>query len=89
MPPTLAAPPSQATARPVRWVHGVVAWFDARKGFGIIHPNDGSGPVFIEFTHIIGGGYRTLAGGQQVVFTRDAGGRRSEADLALPVATSP
>ncbi|MFE3799613.1 cold shock domain-containing protein [Nocardia tengchongensis] len=61
-----------------------MAWFDARKGFGIIQPSDGSGPVFIEFSRIDGCGYRVLSQGQQVLFTRDADGRHSEAALACP-----
>lgn len=47
---------------------GTVKWFDSKKGFGFISPEDGSGDVFVHFGDIIGEGYRSLQVGEQVEF---------------------
>ena len=48
--------------------YGMVKWFDARKGFGFIEKEDGSGDVFVHFTDLAGEGYRTLREGDKVKF---------------------
>jgi len=48
--------------------YGKVKWFDARKGYGFIELEDGSGDVFVHFSDIIGEGYRVLEEGQRVKF---------------------
>ena len=48
--------------------NGTVKWFNEGKGFGFISNDDGSGDVFVHFSAIQGGGYRSLAEGQQVTF---------------------
>ena len=46
---------------------GVVKWFDAQKGFGIIAPNDGGRDLFVHFSEIKSGdAYATLDEGQTV-----------------------
>lgn len=48
---------------------GTVKWFDAGKGFGFITPEDGSKDLFVHHSEIqAGGGYATLADGQEVEF---------------------
>lgn len=47
---------------------GTVKWFNESKGFGFITPEDGSKDVFVHFSAIDAGGFRTLAEGQQVSF---------------------
>ncbi|MBK1691760.1 cold shock domain-containing protein [Ectothiorhodospira mobilis] len=47
---------------------GTVKWFNESKGFGFITPDDGGKDVFVHFSAIDGGGFRTLAEGQKVSF---------------------
>ena len=58
---------------------GTVKWFNESKGFGFITPNDGSKDVFVHFSAIASGGFRTLAEGQQVSFTVEAGNKGPQA----------
>ncbi|MBU4313081.1 MAG: cold shock domain-containing protein [Candidatus Omnitrophica bacterium] len=46
---------------------GKVKWFDNKKGYGFITPEDGK-DVFVHHTAIQGDGYKTLAEGQEVEF---------------------
>ena len=47
---------------------GKVKWFDEKKGFGFITPNDGSKDLFVHHTAIQGEGFKTLGEGQSVSF---------------------
>ncbi|NGP09630.1 cold-shock protein, partial [Rhodococcus sp. 14C212] len=49
-------------------VEGTVKWFNGEKGFGFIAPADGSADVFVHFSEIQGGGFRTLEENQRVSF---------------------
>ena len=54
---------------------GTVKWFNEAKGFGFIAQE--SGPdVFAHFSAIQGDGFKTLAEGQKVEFTRKARRRK-------------
>ena len=46
---------------------GIVKWFNDSKGFGFIQREDGP-DVFVHFSAITGGGFRTLQEGQSVEF---------------------
>ena len=46
---------------------GTVKWFNSEKGYGFIAVEGGS-DVFVHFSAITGGGYRTLEEGQKVEF---------------------
>jgi CspA family cold shock protein len=54
-------------------ITGIVKWFNESKGFGFITPNDGSKDVFVHFSAIQGGGFKSLAEGQQVQFDVEQG----------------
>ena len=52
---------------------GTVKWFSNDKGFGFITPSDGSKDVFVHHSAIQGGGFKTLAEGQNVTYEVEQG----------------
>ena len=60
-------------------VTGTVKWFNEAKGFGFIAPSDGSADVFVHFSAIQGGGFKTLAEGQEVSFDVESGPKGPQA----------
>ena len=46
---------------------GKVKWFNNEKGFGFIEYKDGE-DIFVHYSAIINGGYKTLVEGQEVEF---------------------
>jgi cold shock protein len=48
--------------------NGTVKWFNAEKGFGFIAPEDGGADVFVHYSALNGGGYRSLEENQKVSF---------------------
>ncbi len=57
---------------------GKVKWFDSKKGYGFITPEDGK-DVFVHHTGIKGEGYKTLQEGQEVEFEIVEGPKGSQA----------
>ena len=47
---------------------GTVKWFNNAKGFGFIFREQG-GEIFVHYSAITGGGYRSLQEGQRVEYT--------------------
>merc|ERR1719329_101238 len=50
---------------------GTTKWFDSKKGFGFISPDDGSADVFVHQTQIHAPGFRNLAEGEPVEFATE------------------
>jgi CspA family cold shock protein len=47
---------------------GTVKWFDPRKGFGFIQPDDGSKDVFVHISAVEQSGLGSLSEGQKVAY---------------------
>jgi cold shock protein len=63
---------------------GTVKWFDAKKGFGFITPEDGSEDVFVHHTNIVGQGFKTLNNGQAVEYEVGEGRKGPQATNVRP-----
>jgi len=61
-----------------------VKWFDAKKGFGFITPEDGSDDVFVHHTNIAGQGFKTLNNGQAVEYEVGQGRKGPQATNVRP-----
>ncbi len=57
---------------------GTVKWFSAEKGYGFISREGGS-DLFVHYSAINGGGYRTLEEGQAVEFEVTKGPKGDQA----------
>lgn len=58
---------------------GVVKWFDEKKGFGFITPQDEGSDVFVHYSAIKDEGFKTLTPGETVEFTFTEGPRGRQA----------
>ena len=63
---------------------GIVKWFNERKGYGFITPDNGSDDVFIHHSNISMDGYKTLNEGQKVEYETGQGKKGPEATNAKP-----
>lgn len=62
---------------------GTTKWFDARKGFGFIAPDDGSADLFVHHSAIIAKGFRVLNPGDRVEFSAGTGPKGECAELVI------
>jgi len=58
---------------------GIVKWFNEAKGYGFISRQSG-GDIFVHFSAIQAGGFRTLREGQSVEFVVTKGPKGLQAD---------
>jgi len=81
--PPRAPPAPQQPFTPGVKESGNVKWFDSAKGFGFITRSSGD-DVFVHFSNIHGGGFRSLQEGQQVEFSITNGQRGPTAIEVVP-----
>ena len=63
---------------------GTVKWFNEKKGFGFITPDDGGEDLFIHHSNIAGEGFKTLQDGQAVEYEAAQGRKGLEAINVTP-----
>jgi CspA family cold shock protein len=65
--------------------NGTVKWFNAGKGYGFIHPEDGGPDVFVHVTALQQAGIAKLDDGQSVSYelSEEHKGRRSAVNLRV------
>lgn len=58
---------------------GTVKWFNSEKGFGFIAPDGGAKDVFVHYSEIQAGGFRSLEENQRVQFEITQGAKGPQA----------
>jgi len=66
---------------------GKVKWFNDKKGFGFIVPDDGGNDLFVHHSNITAEGFRTLYEGQAVEYETAQGDKGPEARNVRPCST--
>jgi cold shock protein len=47
---------------------GTVRWFNPQRGYGFIHPDDGSHNILVQSSAVESAGMSDLKGGQRIIF---------------------
>ena len=63
---------------------GTVKWFNDAKGFGFITPEGGGKDLFLHFSAIQGGGFKTLKENDKVQFDVTQGAKGEQATNVRP-----
>ena len=63
---------------------GKVKWFNEKKGFGFITPDEGGQDLFVHRSNIAGDGSQILEEGQPVEYLRAQGRKGPEATNVTP-----
>lgn len=58
---------------------GIVKWFNNKKGFGFITPEDGGNDVFVHFSAVSMEGFKSLSEGQKVSYEVETGEKGEQA----------
>ncbi|MFC1889264.1 cold-shock protein [Thermodesulfobacteriota bacterium] len=63
---------------------GTVKWFNDKKGFGFITPDDGGQDLFVHHSSIEGEGFKSLQEGQAVEYEVGQGQKGPAAEKVRP-----
>lgn len=64
---------------------GTVKWFNDKKGYGFITPDDGGKDLFVHFNEVQNDGYKTLKEGQKVTYTSADSAKGPQATKVRPL----
>jgi len=64
---------------------GTVKWFNDAKGFGFITPEDGGKDLFVHFSAIQAGGFKSLQENQKVQYEATQGTKGPQATNVRPL----